>query len=104
MSSYVLTSPAKDDLSSIFRYTLETWGEDQVTVYAAQLESAFTRLAENPFLIGSRPAGQLAGGCRIFRVAHHVVAYRPETKYLLIARILHESMDFSRHVSDETIE
>lgn len=94
MSKYVLTLPANQDLLGILQYTLEKWDEEQVGIYAAQLEKSFLQLAENPFKIGSKSAGQLAHECRLFKVEHHVIAYRPEENYLLILRILHESMDF----------
>lgn len=102
MNRYVLTSSAHDDLLEIFEYTLRKWGEEQVHIYTGQLETAFLQLAENPLRTGSKPAGNLAEGCRLFKVAHHVIAYRREADFLLIARILHESMDFPRHVGEET--
>ncbi len=102
MNQYLLTSPAKDDLLAIFEYTLRKWGEEQVHVYAGQLETAFVQLAENPLCPGSKPADNLAKRCRVFKVAHHVIFYRCEADFLLIARILHESMDFPRHVGEET--
>lgn len=102
MKRYLLTSPAKDDLLAIFEYTLRKWGEEQVHIYSAQLESAFVQLAENPLRPGSNPAEKLVKRCRVFKVAHHVIFYRREADFLLIARILHESMDFPRHVGEET--
>jgi plasmid stabilization system protein ParE len=46
--------------------------------------------------------GKLAKRRRVFKVAHHEIFYRREADFLLIARILHESMDFPRHAGEET--
>ena len=78
MSNYVLTLPANEDLLEILQYTLEKWDEEQVEIYASQLEAAFLQLADNPLKIGSKSAGHFAHGCRLFKVAHHVIAFRPE--------------------------
>ncbi len=104
MSSYVLTLPANEDLLEILQYTLEKWNEEQVGIYASKLEKAFLQLAENPFKIGSKPAGSHPQGCRLFKVAHHVIVYRPEQNYLLVLRILHEAMDFPSQLETETFD
>lgn len=104
MKGYTLTLPASDDLLGIFEYTLEKWGEEQVHVYVGQLERTFNQLADNPLKIGSKSAEKLAKGCRIFKVAHHVIVYRREAEHLLIIRILHESMDFPRHVGEAAFD
>jgi toxin ParE1/3/4 len=100
VNRYLLTTPANEDLLEIFEYTLRKWGEEQVHVYAAQLDTAFAQLAENPLRPGSKSADNLAEGCRLFKVAHHVIAYRPEADFLLIARILHETMDFEPNLTE----
>lgn len=101
MKSYRLSDFADEDLLSIFLYTIEKWGEDQVPVYLGLLDQAFAQLVANPFAIGSKSRDDLAIRCRVFKAGHHVVFYRPEEEFIAIARILHESMDFEKHVAEE---
>jgi toxin ParE1/3/4 len=98
---YRLSAPADEDLLSIFLYTIEKWGEEQVPVYLGQLDDAFALLAENPLLIRSKSREDLATCCRLLKVGLHVIVYRTEESYIAIARILHESMDFGQHVGEE---
>lgn len=91
---YRLSKYADEDLLSIFRYTHETWGEEQVRIYLSLLEAARDQLTQNPFCPGSKPREDLAVGCRIFRAGKHYFVYRIQDEYLATARILHESMDF----------
>lgn len=104
MSGYRLSKLADEDLLSIFRYTIETWGPDQVSIYLQLLESARDQLAENPLRVGSKAREDLAPGCRIFRAGKHFFVYRIKGGIVEIARILHESMDFERHVGNQDFD
>ncbi len=104
MSGYRLSRLAEEDLLSIFRYTLETWGADQVWIYLQLLEAARDQIAENPLGTGSKPREDLAPGCRIFRAGKHYFVYRIKGDIVEIARILHESMDFERHIDEQDLE
>lgn len=101
MKPYRLSDLADDDLLSIFLYTIEKWGEEQVPVYLGRLDQAFALLAGNPFVVRSKSREDLATRCRLFSVVHHFIAYRPEDDHISITRILHESMDFEQHVTEE---
>lgn len=102
MSAYVLSEIAKEDLLGIYLYTLEAWGEDQLPTYRCLIETAMQRIAQNPYTPGSRSLDELMQGCRSFRCGKHFLIYRVQPNNIEIARILHESMDFSRHISEET--
>ncbi|MEO5917698.1 MAG: type II toxin-antitoxin system RelE/ParE family toxin [Luteolibacter sp.] len=102
MGSYWLSKFAERDLAEILRYTIKTWGMEQGAVYFQLLATAKTRIVNNPILPGSKTRDDLANGCRVFRVAKHLIFYRVNGNSVEIARILHESMDFSRHVDEET--
>lgn len=67
MARYDITKEAIDDLYRIWEYTVDTWSEDQADKYYAILEAAFDEIA----------------------VADNGRA--------LIARVLHERMDYIRH-------
>lgn len=101
MKSYCLSEIADEDLLAIFLYTIAKWGEEQVPIYLGRLDQAFIQLADNPFAAQSKSREDLATRCRLFKVAHHVIVYRPEEGHISIARILHQSMDFEKHVREE---
>jgi toxin ParE1/3/4 len=102
VSDCCLSESAKEDLLDIFLYTLEFWGEDQAPAYQKLLKTAMQRIAENPFTPGSKAHHEIMQGCRTFRCGKHFLIYRVQSSQVQIARILHESMDFSRHVGEET--
>ena len=102
MKPYRLSEIADEDLLSIFLYTIEKWGKVQVPAYIGRLDEAFALLAENPFAVRSKSREDLATRCRLFKVGHHFIAYRPEEGFISIARILHETMDFKKHVTEES--
>ncbi|NQX00260.1 type II toxin-antitoxin system RelE/ParE family toxin [bacterium] len=102
MGSYRLSKFAERDLAGILRHTIKTWGLEQGAAYFQLLTIARTSIVNNPVLPGSKTRDDLAHGCRAFRVAKHVIFYRVGGDNVEIARILHESMDFSRHVGEET--
>lgn len=104
VSGYRLSKLADEDLLSIFRYTIETWGADQVSIYLHLLEAARDQIAQNPHSAGSKSREDLAPGCRIFRSGQHYFVYRIKGGIVEIARILHESMDFERHVGDQDFD
>ncbi|MEJ6579061.1 MAG: type II toxin-antitoxin system RelE/ParE family toxin [Akkermansiaceae bacterium] len=85
---------ADEDIISIYAYTLETWGSDQLEIYQAKLDRARNQILEDPFLAGSQSREDLAPGCRLFRVEHHYFPYRLNDSTVEIARVLHENMDF----------
>ena len=74
----------------------------QGAAYLQLLTTARTCIVHNPILPGSKTRDDLADGSRAFRVAKHLIFYRVSGDSMEIARILHESMDFSRHVGKET--
>jgi toxin ParE1/3/4 len=104
VSGYRLSRLAEADLTAIFCYTLDTWGEEQVWIYLQILESARDQIAADPFCFGSKDREDLAAGCRIFRAAKHHIIYRVVRGRVEIARVLHESMDFERRVDDSAFD
>ena len=88
---------ADADLEYIGAYTLEHWGAVQTVLYLNELDAAFALLAENPKL--GTLKNTLKVGLRAFRRGSHVIFYREAAEWdVEIARILHERMDFERHL------
>jgi toxin ParE1/3/4 len=90
---------AENDLLSISDYTLRTWGKIQAVRYLDDLEACCQTLAYNPAL--GRPCDDVRPGLRRLEHGKHVVFYRREGRYILIIRILHQSMLSVRHLTNE---
>ena len=95
MGDYRLTTRAESDLAQIADYTIETFGIEQARRYGDALEKCFQTIADNPSL--GREADELAPNLRRLQHKSHVVFYLPETKDVLIVRVLHENMDFEQN-------
>jgi toxin ParE1/3/4 len=99
VSEYKLTNQAVADLSKIWEYTFEVWSEKQADKYFDELISNCKDIAENPDL-GKNYEGiskQLLG----IKANRHIIFYRTLSEdYLEITRILHESMDLKKSISE----
>ena len=94
--NYKLFPLARADLEEIWLYTLKTWSPSQADSYHQKIVDAFEGLAS-----GARE-GRNADRVRheYFRlpVGSHVMFYRKSAAEIAIVRILHQSMDFERHL------
>ncbi|MCU0644520.1 MAG: type II toxin-antitoxin system RelE/ParE family toxin [bacterium] len=97
MPEYKLTREADRDLDGIWEYTNKQWGKKQANKYLNKLEERFFTLAENPYL--GKPRYELAGSPMSFHCERHVIFYRNADEGIEIIRVLHESMDFPRHLN-----
>ncbi len=98
--TYILSLEARQDIKSILTYTLETWGYQQLQKYETQLEQIFLKLASKPDLLGHKKRDDLFAGCRSYSVGKHTIFYQQSNECIEIARILHQSMDHSRHFDE----
>lgn len=87
---------AERDLTDIWLYTYEEWGEAQANKYFDELDAGIRRLAENPEL-GKR-CDYIRAGYRSLRVGHHLVYYTVTPSIIRIVRVLHERMDVGWHL------
>ena len=53
MANYRLSAEAKDDLTRIYEYGAEKYGEKQADIYFDKLFERFEQIAENPLLYQS---------------------------------------------------
>jgi len=95
MSRYRLSRLAAADLEEIAEYTIEVFGLEQARKYRDGLKSCIGQLADNSAL--GRSADQLIEGLQRFGHQSHVVFYITEADGVFIVRILHSSMDVTRH-------
>lgn len=97
MSAYHLTKRAVKDLEDIWTYTLNNWSAHQAEIYYRGLIKAFSEIAEDPNIGQSR--NLVLPSLFVHRYAKHRIFYSlisPEQ--IEIIRILHERMDFGRHL------
>lgn len=97
MAKYDITKEATEDLFRIWEYTVDTWSEEPADTYYGILESAMNEVGSAPATIG-KPYDEIIPGLRAYHVRRHMVLYVvQENGRALIARILHERMDYARH-------
>jgi toxin ParE1/3/4 len=96
MSRFVLSPRARDDLDGIWNYTARRWGPDQAERYVRQIAEAVELIAETPSL--GRDCDHVRQGYRKFPVGSHVLFYRAIDDSVDVVRVLHQRMDFDRHL------
>ena len=98
MGNFDLTREAAEDLYRIWEYTVDTWSEVQADRYYAVLEEAFFTIASTPLKVG-KPYDDIMPGLRALHIRRHMVFYFvQENARVLIVRVLHEKMDYFRHI------
>ncbi len=97
MAQFRLTLQAEGDFDGIGAYTLENWGQDQAIQYLTKLDETFAALAQSLALGIDRSdihPNLLSHHCN-----RHVIFFRRDEKgNVEVLRILHERMDFTRHL------
>lgn len=90
---YRLTAEAAQDLSSIARYTVRTWGIAQSRAYAAELEKTFDSLANK--LLPAKPFIEKLPDIMVWHNKYHSVYYTYEINGsgILIIAVLHQKND-----------
>lgn len=97
MADFILSVRAKQDLMDIGNYTVKKWSEQQAEQYIRMIISECNNLASHP--LSGRSYDQWRPGLRGYPCGHHVIFYRiPSLGKIRIVRILHEKMDFPRHL------
>lgn len=96
MSRFVLSPRARADLDEIWSYTAQRWDVDQAERYLRRIAEAVDLVAENPGL--GRNCDYIRQGYQKFPVGSHVLFYRQVQDAIDIVRILHQQMDFDRHL------
>jgi toxin ParE1/3/4 len=93
---YTLSPRAQRDLDDIWEHTVKHWGLDQAEFYVHQIGQHVETIAARP-LIG-RACPEVRAGYYKYPSGSHVLFYRLTDDGIDIVRILHERMDFGRHL------
>jgi toxin ParE1/3/4 len=96
MSGYILSPSAQADLDEVWEFSAERWGEDRAERYVRDLWRGIERIAANPSR--GRACDDVRTGYRKYTVRSHVLFYRSVPSGIDVVRILHQSMDFKRHL------
>jgi toxin ParE1/3/4 len=92
-----LSKLAELDLEEIWFYTFATWSLNQANDYQDILF-----LGMNQLKINSTQAKYIKIDNRNFyynKIGHHFIFFQQQENEILIYRVLHEVMDFSKHLS-----
>jgi len=96
MSRVVLSPKAKADLSGIWDYTLEEWGVEQAEKYVRELWVEIQKQAADHTT--SIDISDVRTGYRKVRFGSHVIFFKLINDGIDVIRILHQRMDFDRHL------
>jgi toxin ParE1/3/4 len=99
MAKYELTNKAVEDLTDIWKYTIDKWSEQQADRYFNILISNCQEIANKPEL-GKNYDG-ITNKLYGLKTERHIIFYRKRiNKPLEITRILHERMDLKRRIEE----
>lgn len=98
MSGFNLSGEAKSDLLQIRKYTVSAWGKAQWLAYSSQLQQAMAMLADNS-LAGIR-CEELGVNAYRFPLQHHTLYFEKYAEYILIVRVLQNSMCPAKHIKN----
>ena len=91
-----LTVRAEQDLSEIYTYSFDEFGEDKADAYLLGLDEKFHLLASNPEL--GRHIDHVRAGYLRFEFVSHSVFYRTTDDGIQIVRVLHQRMNYRLHL------
>jgi len=91
-----ITDSAKLDLVEIGQYTEYRWGEIQRDKYLGDIDSCLYSLVGEPEL--GRDRSDLRSECYSYSAGKHVIFYTYDSEALYVLAVLHERMDFKRHL------
>ena len=98
MAKIRLSRKAIADLDGIWDYTVQTWSEEQAVVYYRQIYNAIQSLDSIPLFL-EKKYDIVKPGVLGYRVGHHVIFYKRDKDGIInVDRILHERMDYQRHL------
>jgi plasmid stabilization system protein ParE len=95
--AYRLTSGAESDIREILQYTLEKWGAEQASKYAAILDRTIEKLAIGK--LNGRKFSEKLPGIRVYRCEHHYIFFKSCSPVLVLA-ILHERMHLTHRLRE----
>lgn len=96
MSRVTLTPKAKADLDDIWGFTLARWGMDQAEKYVRGLWAVMEKQVSD--LTNSTDISDVRRGYRKVSSGSHIIFFKVTPGGIDVVRILHQKMDFNRHL------
>ena len=93
---FKLRPKAAKDLEDIYFYSVEKWGIPRADTYIKDINNAFNQLIENSGL--GRDYGDVRPNLLAYFVGSHIIFYKFVGRDIAVVRVLHQSMDFKRHL------
>jgi toxin ParE1/3/4 len=90
------TEIARADLKSIRRYSQKLWGPDRTAQYMAKLRDTMKGLVAGTVV--SRNRDDLRPGLQMATSGRHCVFFEADDSRILVVRVLHDRMDYPRHL------
>jgi toxin ParE1/3/4 len=92
----VIGDIAKADLKSIRRFSLRAWGPERTSEYMSVLRDTMKGLARQTVV--NRERDDLRPGLRMAASGRHCVFFEADETRVLVVRVLHDRMDYQRHL------
>lgn len=96
MAKLSFRQAAIDDLSDIYHYSVRMWSFEQADKYYHLIRSACLDLASGVAL--GRDFSVILPNLFAYHIGKHMVFYTLDGNRLQVIRILHERMDYQRHL------
>jgi toxin ParE1/3/4 len=90
------TPKAQRDIEQIWDYSFERFGFEKAEAYLRELQRAAETVAEDPRR--GLACDNIRSGYRKFPARSHILFFRASESRIVIVRILHQRMDFERHL------
>lgn len=98
MSEFRVSKAAANDLFKSGLHTESEWGKEKRNEYLDALESRFIELANDSTSALATPRDDIKKGCFSAIVNNHMIIFRKFEYGIRVVRVLHQSMDFARHI------
>lgn len=102
-----LADQAELDFLDIATWTAENFGSRQADEYSETVMLAIEALTDGPEILGAKVREDIGPGICTLHVArqgrkgrHFVIFRKAEERTIDVLRLLHDSMDLARHISD----
>ena len=97
MAEYTLSNLADQDLLEIFQYSITEFGLVKAHEYKSKIIIGLERAASQPS-IGRVHTSEKGERFRRIDIRRHAVFYRSTDSGIFVVRILHQMIDFDRHL------
>lgn len=96
MLNIKISPQATEDIDNIFIYSAETWSVQQAEKYYFGIHNEISRLALNPHF--GKDYSTLHSGLFGYAINSHIIFYLILEGDLFVVRVLHQIMDFQKHL------